>query len=298
MARKLPSLNALRAFEAAARHGSFSRAADELFVTHAAVSRHIRDLEKWLNRPLFHRLGRGVRLTEAGDTYRRALTPLFDKLATATAEIRQPVRVELTVTVEPTIAARWLVARLWRFQERHPDIELNIQPSEQIVDFRTSAADIGIRFGPGGWDGVDAVELAPTVTFPVCSPDLLEGRPATASMDITRFPLIHEETRQWWREWLQAADLPVETADKGPRFQEAGLALDAAEQGMGFALGDDIVTADALAEGRLVRPFSAVLPGWSYYVVHPAYRAETEAAAAFRRWLVDEAAAMPGLTGP
>lgn len=294
MARKLPSLNALRAFEAAARHASFSRAADELFVTHAAVSRHVRDLEKWLNRPLFHRLGRGVSLTEAGDRYRRALTPLFDRMAAATADIRQPATVELTVTVEPTFAARWLVARLWRFQERHSDIELNIQPSQEIVDFRASAADIGIRFGPGGWEGVEAVELAPTVTFPVCSPELLDGESLAGPADIARFPLIHEETRQWWRDWLQAAGLPVDGADKGPRFQEAGLALDAAEQGMGFALGDDIVTADALADGRLVRPFSAVLPGWSYFVVHSGHRPETEAAAAFRRWLVDEVAAARG----
>lgn len=142
------------------------------------------------------------------------------------------------------------------------------------------------------------LELAPTVTFPVCSPELLEGQLLTGPSDIARFPLIHEETRQWWREWLVAAGLPVDCADKGPRFQEAGLALDAAEQGMGFALGDDIVTADVLTNGRLVRPFSAVLPGWSYYVVHPGHQPETEAAAAFRHWLVDEVAATAGLTQP
>ena len=160
MARRLPSLNALRAFEAAARHESFTDAAGELFVTHAAVSRHIRELEEWLGTELFTRTGRGVDLTDAGRRFGNRLTPLFDNMAEATLEAAAQGTVRaLNVSVEPAIASRWLVPRLGRFNELHPDIELNIDPDNRLVDFRSDKADLGIRYGLGRWGDVEIQKL-------------------------------------------------------------------------------------------------------------------------------------------
>ena len=160
MGRRLPSLNALKAFEAAARLESFTDAATELFVTHAAISRHIRDLEEWLGTQLFIRTGRGVDLTDAGQRYVSRLTPLFDQIADATREAAAVGDVrQLLVTVEPSSASRWLVPRLGRFNELHPDIELSIDPNSKFADFRSGEADVGIRYGPGGWDNVEVMKL-------------------------------------------------------------------------------------------------------------------------------------------
>ena len=160
MGRRLPSLNALKAFEAAARLESFTEAAAELFVTHAAISRHVRDLEEWLGTQLFIRTGRGVDLTEAGRRFATRLTPLFDQIADATREAAAVGEVrELKVTVEPAIASRWLVPRLGRFNDLHPDIELSIDPTTELADFRFGNVDVGIRYGAGGWPDVEAVKL-------------------------------------------------------------------------------------------------------------------------------------------
>ena len=294
MSRRLPSLNAMRAFEAAARHVSFSKAAEELFVTHAAVSRQIRELEAWLNVKLFHRPGRGVTLTKAGKQYQRTLTPLFDRMASITDEIRQTSAHELTVSVEPSLASRWLVPRLWDFQEKHPDIELNIEPTVELIDFRKHRADLAIRCGAGEWDNVVSECLAELVSFPVCSPELLEDHPIESIEDLKHFPLIHEESREWWKEWLQEAGLDASLADKGPKFQESSLALEAAEQCMGFALGDNILAADALKDGDLVRPFDIDLPEWGLYFVRPVGYTENHPVKAFHGWLLEQIKETPG----
>src|SRR5262245_45683359 len=169
MARRLPSLNALKAFEAAARHESFTDAAGELFVTHAAISRHIRDLEEWLGTGLFVRTGRGVELTEAGRRYGGRLTSLFDGMGEATREAAAQGTVRtLNVSVEPATASRWLVPRLGRFNDLHPDIDLIINPETRLVDFRSGEADLGIRYGLGRWEDVEAIRLSDSVSFPVC----------------------------------------------------------------------------------------------------------------------------------
>lgn len=179
MARRLPSLNALKAFEAAARLESFTEAAGELFVTHAAISRHIRDLEEWLGTQLFLRTGRGVELTEAGRRFGSRLTPLFDAFADATREAaaQGDVRI-LNVSVEPAIASRWLVPRLGRFQELHPDIELNIDPTSRLVDYRAGEADVGIRYGLGRWSDVETIKLVDNIEiFPSAARTCLPGAP-------------------------------------------------------------------------------------------------------------------------
>ena len=208
MARRLPSLNALKAFEAAARHESFTEAAGELFVTHAAISRHVRDLEDWLGTELFIRTGRGVDLTEAGRRFGQRLTPLFDQLAEATREAAAVGDVrQLNVSVEPAFASRWLVARLGRFQELHPDIELAIDPTNRLADFRSGEADLGIRYGEGGWEDVEAIKLSEVVIFPVCAPKLVDSAPDLKPGDLAHFNLLHEQRKQWWADWLASAGI-------------------------------------------------------------------------------------------
>ncbi len=291
MARRLPSLNALRAFEAAARHESMTEAAGELFVTHAAVSRHIRELEEWLGVPLFLRTGRGVKLTEAGRDYARELTALFDSLAQATRDLmaRGDVR-RLAVTVDPSFASRWLVPRLGRFNALHPDIELEIDPNATLVDFHAGGFDLGIRTGGGRWDGLEAVEIAKFFVFPVCAPKLIAGHTLGSPADLGDFTLLHTYSREWWVDWLEAAGVEGVDGRRGPFFQNH-LAIEAAEAGQGFALGDHVLTTDSLVEGWLVRPFQTDVkePG-GYFLVRLAGAKETVPQRAFREWLLAEMA--------
>ena len=291
MARRLPSLNALKAFEAAARSESFTEAAGELFVTHAAISRHIRDLEDWLGTPLFHRTGRGVALTEAGRRYGSQLTPLFDGLAAATREAAAVGDVRpLNVSVEPAIASRWLVPRLGRFNALHPDIELDIDPTSALADFRAGNADLGIRYGRGGWSDVDMVKLSDVVIFPVCAPALIADAPGLTASGLKDYNLLHEQRKQWWAEWLAAAGVTGVEDWRGSVFQNH-LAIEAAEAGQGFALGDQILCTDALADGWLARPFGLDMKDHgSYWIARAKGAKETAPARSFREWLMSEMA--------
>lgn len=291
MARRLPSLNALKAFEAAARHESFTEAAAELFVTHAAISRHIRDLEEWMGTQLFVRTGRGVELTEPGRLFGTRLTPLFDGLADATREAAAVGDVrQLKVSVEPAFASRWLVPRLGHFSQLHPDIELNIDPTNRLADFRSGDADIGLRYGPGGWEDVDAVKLTDTVIFPVAAPSLLEGVAGLTPQGLADYNLLHESRKQWWADWLAAAGISGVENWRGTIFQNH-LAIEAAEAGQGFALGDQILCTDALVEGWLVRPFNFDLKDHgTYWIVRAKGSKESVPARAFREWVMAEMA--------
>lgn len=289
MPRRLPSLNALRAFEAAARHESMTEAADELFVTHAAVSRHIRELEDWLGLALFTRTGRGVTLTEAGAQYASELTPLFDTLASATRDVMARGRVRrLAVTVDPSFASRWLVPRLGRFSALHPDIELEIDPDGALVDFHAGAFDLGIRTGAGRWEDLESLEVAKFVVFPVCAPKLIVGHTITSPADLAQFTLLHTHSREWWVDWLEAAGVEGVDGRRGPGFQNH-LAIEAAEAGQGFALGDEVLTTDALAEGWLVKPFTTeVMEPGGYFLVRLKGVKESVTQRAFREWLLGE----------
>jgi LysR family transcriptional regulator, glycine cleavage system transcriptional activator len=289
MARRLPSLNALKAFEAAARHQSFTNAAGELFVTHAAISRHVRDLEEWLGTELFVRTGRGVELTDAGRRYGGRLTPMFDNVAEATREAAAQGTVRtLDVSVEPAIASRWLVPRLGSFNELHPDIELAINPEARLVDFRSGEADVGIRYGLGRWEEVESVKLSDSVSFPVCSPKLVADRPGLTPADLVNYNLLHEQRKQWWADWLTQAGVRGVEDWRGTTFQ-GHLAIDAAESGQGFALGDQILCTDSLVDGSLVRPFSLDMKDHgSYFIVREKGSKESAPARAFREWLMAE----------
>jgi LysR family glycine cleavage system transcriptional activator len=290
MSRRLPSLNALRAFEAAGRHGNFSSAAEELFVTHASISRHVRHLEAWLGRKLFERHSRGVTLTEAGRGYLATLTRLFDELQAATRAISTDRETQLAVSVEETFAMRWLVPRLGSFQKRHPEIELNLDPDDDLIDFRRDDAELAIRYGPGGWPGVAAELLTKVDAFAVCSPDYLVGRRIETAADLPEHALLHEDSKQWWGWWLKEVGVKQPRAIKGPLFQSAHMTLEAAEAGQGFALGDTISAADGLAEGWLVSPLTLKVAAEGYYIVSPKERPMSPAASAFRTWLKEEMA--------
>ncbi len=290
MHRRLPSLNALRAFEAAARHESFSRAADELFVTHAAVSRHIRDLELWLDVVLFERTGRGVLVTEIGSSYARRLTHALDEFADATADVLATVEApQLKISVEQAFATLWLVPRLVKFAERYPEVELSLDPDDELVNFRADPVDLAIRFGNGDWTDVDFTPLVRLDVFPVCSPEYQERKGIKEPGDLANAMLLHEETKAWWAEWLEEAGLKRFQSHRGPLFQ-GNLAVEAAAAGQGIALGDNVSAADGLLEGWLVRPFNIAIQEDAYYIVSAKGRKDTAQVEAFKAWLMSEMA--------
>ena len=227
MSRNLPSLNAIRAFEAAARHQSLTRAASELFVTHAAISRHVRLLEEWLEVELFVRHPQGVTLTDAGERYLKRLTPIFDDLVAATRELRADDIVStLTISVEVPFATRWLIPRLGQLRAVCPNVELNINPSDKLINFRDDEAQFGIRFGMGDWPDVTAVRLTNVEIFPVCSPDLVEGRELDGDLSALQdFTLIHEAKKRYWQRWLELAGVDEVDTQKGPILSNIHFAL-------------------------------------------------------------------------
>ncbi len=293
MARRLPSLNALRAFEAAARHLSFGRAADELAVTHAAVSHQIKALEADLGVPLFRRITRGVRLTDAGQAYLPVLRDAFDAIAETTTRLRAAEESGvLTVATIPSFATRWLVQRLGGFYAAHPDIDVRLYPSIDLVDFVRDNVDIAVRFGGGDWPGLTAEHLLCLDMFPVCSPALLEGsHPLRTPEDLRHHTLLHDNVREDWRRWLLAAGVEGIDLTRGPTFHEGTLLLQAAVAGLGAAIAHSALVNDDLAAGRLVRPFELRLStDMGFYVVYPAGTAARPKVRAFRDWLFEEAA--------
>ena len=292
MARRLLSLNALRAFETAARQLSLSLAAAELNVTHAAISRHIRELEASLGTKLFHRTGRGVELTGDGEAFARDLTPAFDLLAAATDRFALPARgrQQLVISAEVPFAALWLVPRLGRFTAAHPEVDLVLDPSNRLVDFAKNEADLGVRYGEGTWRDVEAVKLIDTDFTPVCSPAFLKSNAIRTPRDLARATLLQEDTKENWVDWIAAAGLTGIVTAAGPTLK-GHLAIAAAEAGQGFALGDDITAGDALLAKRLVAPFDINVRHHSYYIVRGTGQRPCKAAMAFKAWLVTELAA-------
>jgi LysR family glycine cleavage system transcriptional activator len=289
-------LNALRAFECAARHGSLSLASAELNVTHAAVSRHIRELEAWLGAKLFIRTGRGVELTTDGEALAKNLTPAFEMLIKALDYFTPPDRRrELTISVEVPFASLWLVPRLGRFTSAHPDIDIIVDPENRLVDLNKGEADLAIRYGKGQWRDVEATKLFDADLTPVCSPGFLEKHAITSPADLDCNLLLQDDTKQYWRDWLDAAGLGPEIEASGPLLM-GHLAIAAAEAGQGFTLADGIQAGDALLAGRLVCPFCIVVRHHAYYLVKGSETKEKSAAAQLRSWLIGEIArAAPAL---
>lgn len=294
MNRRLPPLNALRAFEAAARHLSFTQAAAELNVTQAAVSHQVKALEAWLGQPLFERMNRALRLTEAGRALLPPMRDALDQIAAATTRLapREPTGV-LTISTIPSFAAKWLVLRLGRFQAAHPEFAVRLLTSADLVDFVRQDVDVAIRFGHGPWPGVHAERLMTEEVFPVCSPSLPAGSPPLRTpADLRHHTLLHDDHVVTWRLWLRAAGVEDVDAERGPRFTDSALVLQLAIDGQGVALARRVLVGDDLAAGRLVRPFAQSLPGeFAYHLVAPPHHFSRAKVAAFRDWLLAEAEA-------
>ncbi|HDR9758283.1 TPA: transcriptional regulator GcvA [Burkholderia cepacia] len=298
MARRLPPLNSLRAFEAAARHGSFTLAADELCVTHGAISRHVQQLEAWLGRPLFERHNRRVELTDAGRAYLAEVGASFDRIALATAQhfghAQQRV---LRVSAPATFSLRWLVPKLSSFQVAHPAIEVRLSTSNEPIDKLRDKVDLIVRGGPQAIDGYVAEEFLSEVRLPVCAPKLLEGRPLHTPADLAGFTLLHAATYPgMWPEWLAAAGHPNLVPRQSLTLEHFYLTLQGALDGLGVAMGPIALVADDIAEGRLVQPFrEPALPPWRYFTYVASARANDDAVRAFKDWLrVTGNAAVPG----
>lgn len=293
MGRQLPSLTALRAFEAAARHLSFTRAAEELHVTQAAISHQVKSLERELGQRLFRRLPRRLLLTEEAQALLPVLQDSFDRIAESVARLSERSRRgALDVTLRPFFAARWLSPRLNRFWERYPDIELRLHHVSSVLDFEKSGADMAVRWGLGEWPDMESELLLPTSIAPLCAPALLSGpAPLRRPTDLVHHTLLHEESFHPWERWLHVAGAGDVDANRGPIIDDTNVRIQAAIDGQGLTLGPLSLVSDDLATGRLVAPFPASLNELAYYIVYPPGALEQPRVRAFRDWLLSEARA-------
>jgi LysR family glycine cleavage system transcriptional activator len=298
--RPLPPLNALRAFEAAARHLSFTKAADELHVTQAAVSHQIKALEERLGVKLFRRLGRGLVLTEVAQAYLAEIRDAFDRIAEATRRLKQhEAGGALNASMLPSFATKWLLPRLGRFRERHPGIDLRISTGGEMVDFSRDDFEVAIRSGRGRWPGLRADLILTETLFVVCSPDLLKRKKLRRPEDLRHHTLLHDEPRDRWAVFVSRLGLDGIDPWRGPGFNHSNMVIEAAIAGQGVALVGGTLAAADLREGRLVRPLKDALPtDYSYWLVCPESAAERPKIVAFREWLLEEAANADAAAAP
>lgn len=291
--RKLPNLGALKVFEAAARLESFSRAADELFVTHGAVSHQIRALEADLGVALFTREGKRVQLSEAGARYARKIRTALMDISHATQALRGGNRERrLIVSILPSFAARWLTPRIGRFIEKHPEIDLELLSTNAPADFGRDDVDVGLRFGFGVYPGLHAEALLDEVFFPACAPTLNGGRLPATPAELANFPLLRSDDNLW-RSWFDAAHLEDwPEPSTGVLYQDSSMLLQAAIDGQGIALVRRSLAMHEILAGRLKRLFEIDGPSpWSYWLVCAKPMADCPRVAALRAWLAEECAA-------
>lgn len=292
MRRRLPSLNALKAFEATARHESFTKAAHELCVTQGAVSQQVKGLEGDLGIRLFRRERQRLVITDAGRSYLEVVRDAFDRLSMGTERLLQRQKAgTLTITTSPNFAAKWLVHRLGRFSEAHPEIDLRVSASIQHVDFAREDIDLAIRHGDGQWPGLHTTRLCTEELFPVCSPKLLTGRGALRSpRDIRSHTLLHTNNTDDWATWLRRVEVDGVDFKRGIIFNQASMTIDAAVDGQGIALARTALASWDLRSGRLVRPFRQALDApYAFWIVCPKSAADLPKISTFRSWLLKEA---------
>jgi LysR family glycine cleavage system transcriptional activator len=291
----LPPLNALRAFEAAARHLSFKRAAAELCVTPGAVSRHVSNLEDDLGTALFQRSNRSIRLTRHGETYLAGVRDAFAQMDRATAALRSAVRDEtvLRLRLPPTCAMRWLVPRLAGFHERHPDISVQIATSHDPVDFETDEVDLAIQYGTRIADGLTGERLIDEVLVPVCRPGLIDAPAPLPPGELARFVLLHSFKRpDDWPRWFAAAGVPGHRIEREIVFENSTLTCQGAIDGLGVAIAQQAFVSDELRTGRLVTPSDRPLAtDHGYYLVWTRDKARQKKVRLFQSWITTEASA-------
>jgi LysR family transcriptional regulator, glycine cleavage system transcriptional activator len=297
--RRLPPLNALRAFEAAARHLNFSRAADELSVTPGAVSQQIQNLEDYVGVALFKRTPKGLLLTDPAQIALPALREAFDRLAEAASMLTAAVDGRrLTVTVPPSFASKWLLPRLGGFETLHPDVDVWVSAGMELTDFASGEVDLAIRYGGGRYPGLEVIRLMQETVIPVVSPELLADHPLENLGDLANAFLRHDgspdadESCPDWTMWLAARGVKGVDGARGPRFNQSSLVIEAAVGGRGVALAKRALAQADLDAGRLVAPFQiATAVDFAYYLVHPKTKGRLPQVRAFITWITAEAAA-------
>ncbi|MGH1421091.1 MAG: transcriptional regulator GcvA [Hyphomonas sp.] len=297
---RMPPLNALRAFEAAARRLSFTQAADELNVTPGAISQQIRQLEDYAGTPLFKRTGRSVLLTDAAQASLPLVREAFEKIGEAGRIMQAPARKgRVMVSSAPSFAVKWLAPKLDKFHQKHEGIEAWINADMGLTDFTSADADFAIRYGRGEYEGLKSEKLLDESVLPVCSPSMLEGPNAIRKPDDLRHhTLLHDGSSEHdpscpdWTSWLHARNVTGVEGQRGPRFNQAILVIEAAAAGRGVALAKRAIAAADLASGRLVAPFAdgTTSIDFGYWVVWPKGRHLSPDVRAFIKWLKTEAA--------
>jgi LysR family transcriptional regulator, glycine cleavage system transcriptional activator len=290
MRRRLASLNGLRAFEAAARYLSFTRAAESLFVSQAAVSHQIKALEEQLGVELFRRMTRALELTDAGRRLYPRVQQAFDLLEQGVREARvRGERQGLTISVLPSFASGWLVRRLGRFTAANPGVQVRLDPSTELADFLADDIDVAIRYGLGNYTDLYCEHLMDEDVFPVCCPGLatrLEG-----PEDLAGVTLLHDDGHGQWQTWLDALGVSGVDASRGPVYTDSTMVIQAAIEGHGVALARSGLSGDALHDGRLVQPFEFSMPSpFAYYLVYPRSYAQRPEIQAFSLWIREEIA--------
>lgn len=290
--RRLPNLAALRAFEAAARHQNFSRAAEEIHVTHGAISHQVRALEEELGVQLFVRNGKRIAITAEGEQFAMRLRKSLTEIADAAEALRKSARQKrLMITTLPSFASRWLAPRLGKFIDLHPDIEVVLQSSGQLTDFVREQVDVGIRFGRGRYPGLSVEKLMGDYYYPVASPRYNGGNLPVSPHELGKFTLLRSYDDEQWRPWFAAAGVDLPEPTGGLLFQDLSMLVRQAAAGDGIALVRHVVAMQEIAYGELVRLFDvSVKSRHAYYFVCPPQALQKQQVLAFHAWLLAEVA--------
>lgn len=292
--RKLPNLAALRAFDAAARHECFSRAAEEIHVTPGAISHQVRALEDDLGLELFKRHGKRITVTETGRRFAATVRKSLTEIAQAAEHLRSLNRQErLVISATPSFASRWLAPRLWKFIDHHPDIEVVLQSGSHLSDLRLDGVDVGLRYGRGRYDGVAVDKLTEDYYYPVAAPGYLsrEGSAPRTPDDLRHCNLLRMDVRESWQPWLKLAGLDLPEPSGGLVIEDSSLTLRAAADGAGVALSRHVIASREIAEGELVRLFDLALPAdEAYYFVCLPEARDKPSIVAFKTWIFEEMA--------
>jgi len=299
----LPSLNALRVFEAAGRHLSFTAAAKELAVTQTAVSHQVKGLENELGVALFRRSSRRIALTPAGSAWMAELSDVFARLRAVNRRLRKPARPErpvVSISLLPSFGTRWLVPRLGKFLGLHPDVDVRISASEHLVDFALEPFDLGVRYGRGRYPGLVCQKLADDAFVVVCSPSVLTRRKVRQPSDLTGQSLLEDDHPDAWALWMAREGISARNSVRRTSLDDSSMLVEAAVRGTGFALARWSLVVDELAVGRLVLPFPRLAPlptGLSYWLVAPGESFRRPETSAFRDWLRDESKSLERAAG-